>query len=193
MSLDRRRALMMAGEDSNDILYQLKNRTVVAGETINTSINVFSSGLSVTILFDVNLITNTTSGYGRTWKFLSEYSAEASTWGLRVGKNNAAATQQTLYWYKTQLGLGDTRTSAGRHRYIITHEADSNDVTLLYKKDNEQLLTFTQTSTFVPASANWFYIGSGANTDNALPPCVINDLTVYNRILSQAEINAFFA
>lgn len=186
--MDRRRALMGAQGESGDthLLYSLYNY-VFNMEYISTGVEALSSDISVTILLDINITSNPTSGNGSTTKLI-----RCGT-GFNLGKKSGYDTyyqiQTMTTWSGSNVGI-TTTSSEGRKRFAITHEAGSNDFYIKAKMGTDQPTQTIKTATFVPRTNILFF---GAATADLLTTGTINKAEVYDRILSQEELDAFFA
>ena len=195
--MQRRREMMLAASaPQSDLLYSLYNETVQTGDTIETGIAVLQQGRSVSIVLDFNqTISNpTTNGANASiYKLL-----DVTSGGLRVltiGKYSRSNSTVQIWWYSTANNnytlVTSSTCSAGRKRFVITHAADSDDITLYSRMATSARQTQTLTKTFV-ATNSTLRLGVG-DTTQTLPGGVINKLEVYNRILTTDEINAVFA
>lgn len=191
--LRRRRAAMSQKKQHNPLIYSLYNEAVAAGTRINTQICPWKSGESMTILLDFNMTTNPTSGYGRVWRLIQLWHAGINNNLISIGKKNASASIQTCYYMGVENGMSGSSTSVGRHRYCITHEADSDTLNIQYRKDTGTKRSYSFTQTFSEAPGNYLYFGGATNGDNSLPPGTITKAEVYDVVLDSTAINAFFS
>lgn len=176
---------------SADVLWSLTNHTVAAGDYIDTGIAPFVAGLSTTILLDYDQqdYTSTQGNYGSIIKYLFVSTSGTSMFAIgkygRVGKG-------IYYWWMGVAAtmIANVSSVIGRKRIAVLHEANSDDITI-YIKTGDAVKTITVSDTFV-ASNRPLKIGGDATTGSLLDGTITN-AKIYNRILSAAEISAFFA
>lgn len=189
MLFNRRRGLI-GKKEAAKLVYSLYNYDFELGEQITTDIKPLEEGYSVTILLDVNTNANPTSSTGRLWKLICIYNGVLSVRGIYIGKAQASNQAQSVWWNNsTATSLSSSSTSIARHRIAVTHEANSDTLTVYYKKDSGTLRTQTIVNNFTPASN---FLNFGSTGDNALPGGTINQAEVYNYILDSAAITEFF-
>ena len=191
--MDRRRALMGARRDTS-LLYHLENHATSAGDSINTGIfNTMAAGINLTVLFDMDM-TMTQSGDGSACWIIRVYNSNLDANALAIRKATSTAIKWWVLWQSStsDYDMAGTSTTSGRYRFCVTHEANSNTVTIMIKKDSGAILTFTITRQFYSAP-NVMVFGHATQPQRGLPAGTINLAEIYNRILSSAEINAFFA
>ena len=149
-----------------------------------------------TIMLDFTNTGNPTSGIASIWKAIEMWSATINAESLCIGKAYANDTLQKIAWYAHAvhgLSITGSSTAPARHRYCITHDANSKTATLYYKRNNDTVQTVTVTTTnFVTTQASVKF-GANANDQTSLPAGTVNNAKIYNRVLSQSEIDAFFA
>lgn len=191
--MSRRRALMSTGAPPIIPIYSLYNHTVVAGDRITTGKAIFQSGKTATVLFDFDMTSNPTTGYGRVWILMIVWHSGLNANALAIQKATASTGQMSCYYMGTTANaMTNSSTSAGRYRIAVLHEADSNTITVYYKKDNGTLYTYTFTNTY-SATTSGLNFGRVANGDNSLPPGTINKAEIYDVTLDSETIIAFFA
>lgn len=193
--LSRRRGMMGKTKEPNHLVYSLYNQTVEAGSNrISTGVKPLASDFNLTILLDITISSNPTSGVSRLWKLIHTWNDALNGRGLVIGKYQASNTTLSVWWNNpTNTGITGSSVSTGRHRIAVTHEAGSDDLKLYYKKDNGTLKTQTVTQTFTASPNSVTYLGAGNNDDNSLPPGTINKAEIYDVILDSVAINTFFA
>lgn len=185
----RRRALMATAGPKPVVA--IVNRTVAAGDRINTGFAPFGADLASTLLLDIHILDSPSSGISSKWDVLACWNGSLSGWMLQINKQNN--TEQRCIWAAlSATSLPNIDATPGRYRYVITHEANSQEVTIRYKKDSNPTYTITRSrSPFTPAN-NVLYMGGSANNVDSLPGSVINKFEAYNIILSNTNINKFF-
>ena len=179
------------------VLYNLENQ-ITSGNYIETQINLLQANFPFTIFFDFTNTANPTSGSGNgsLGKWLFEYNSSNRYRGLCVGKNAGTDSSLSLWWNSdTPVTLSGTTPAVGRHRIVVTHEADSDLLKIKYRKDNGTVLAFSNSNTFtttVPTETNTgFYFGTSGN--HGLPAGTLSLARIYGDVLSDERINAFFA
>lgn len=182
---------MMKREEVNHLLYSLDNYAVEAGTWINTNIIPFSEDFNLTILFDFTY-TLPSSGVGSTPYLMYVWNSQISgyTFAIRLQYTNSSVF--SYVWQKV-LGALANANKGGRSRIAVTHAAGSNTINISFKKDTGTRRNYSYTQTFTPASNSKLYFGRTANGNDSLPEGTITSAKVYDKILSAAEINAFFA
>lgn len=193
--IDRRRAIMSAKRP----IYQIQNVTVSAGASISTGVQPFVANKSTTILFDFTANTNPTgaTSLGSIHKLLQM----GTTRELCIGKYSRQDATLSLWWMPTSNAdhrtISDMPSAAGRKRFAITHHANSNEISLKMQYNNGTPFSMTATKTFTPTDAvlsAGYYTNPLPETNTAgLPSGTINKLAIYDRVLSEQEISAFFA
>lgn len=199
--MDMRRALMAASGGGSPLIYSLYNRTVSDGEVIDTGIAPFKTGTATTILMDITIASNpTSSSSAYKYVLMRVYNSEQEKPVLCVRKPSQwSSSIRAIFGYATDNdAIGKIATSsAGRKRIVITHVADSKDITAIGKNSNDAETIKT---------VNCVGIGGGgigvspdtmtlgySDTASGLPPATITKFEIYNTVLSQAEIDAFLA
>lgn len=198
--MNRRRALMGVQDNKPKLLFEVKNQTVTSGTRIITDVAAYKSGRSTTILLDFTNTSNPTTAdaVGSTWKALGLYDTPNSRWTLNVGKSKKDGTYQKYVFSGTfsnswSANMNASNPTAGRHRYVITHEADSPTSILRYLKGTGTPYTYTDTRAQFYASSGGLTFGVSVDNANSLPNGTISLAQVWDGILSDDEINAFFA
>ena len=188
----RRRALMGAKEKITPI-YSLYNHAVTAGNRITTGKAIFAEDVSTTVLFDFDMTSNPTTGYGRVWILMIVWHSGINANALSIQKTAAAAVTLSGYYMSSNAtSLTSSKTSAGRHRISVTHEANSNTIYVKYKYGTGTTYSYTITGTY-SATTGKLNFGRVENGDNSLPSGTINKAEVYDVVLDSATIDAFFA
>ena len=188
----RRRGMMLETGEPSPLLFSIKNVAVSAGDSINTGVKPFVSGLGITILLDFTLTSRPSSGNGADFKWI--YCGPNV---LQAGTRSATTSATTLYYYwfndNSYMDAGVSITAGARYRICITHWADSNYVYVKHQKDNDTRKNKSTNKTFT-ASNNILYFGS-PNTTNGMPNGTINSAKVYNYPFSadSEEMAEFFA
>ena len=186
----------------NAVLYNLENQTVGASEPddyYETGLNVLQSDFACTIFLDVTTTSNPTTGAtaNSVTKMLFEYDGAVGGRGLAVGKQDSTDNVLRLWWMSTAANDYYTLTGLtpdpGRFRFVVTHDANSNLVTLKYKKDSGNVVTTDATRTFVPATAETNRFSFGTTGNHGLPPGTVHLARVCEGVASADRINGFFA
>lgn len=192
--LRRRRALMMAGQGGGETpVYELTNRAVSTGDSIDTEVAFMSSGFAGTVLLDITLNGNPTgaSATARTYKLIYVGNTASSSFALFFGKTSRNAAYHTIGFYGGNESHGVWTNGAGRYKIAITHGANENTVTAKQKKDSGAVESFDYSRTYSPVTDTLHF--GGPDTAQALYAGTIHSAKIYNRVLSQSEIDAFFA
>lgn len=166
------------------------NRAVSAGDRINTGFAPYKADFASTLLLDIHIISSPTTGVSAKWVLLASWNSSLNSWMLYITKQSN--TEQRFRWAAGSASpIANIDATPGRYRYAITHETNSQKVTIKYKKDAGTVYTITKTAVFTPAN-NILYLGGSANNVDSLPESVINKFEAYNVVLSDANINKFF-
>ena len=192
--MQRRREMMKIASApvDNHLKFSVTNQTVSIGDRIATGVYPLASDYNLTILFDLDMTSNPTSGNSRLWKFIRVWDDTSNTEGIKIGKRQASNTQITVWWMSSSYeGINGSSTTAGRYRVAVTHEAGSNTLNVSYKKGNGNRINKSYTGTFYASPTNELFFGQAENNDNSLPPGTLT-AKVYDIVLSSAEIDAFF-
>ena len=159
---------------------------------INTEIQLLNTDIDFTILFDGTQGNAVTTGYSqRLFACISEI---ASWKGVFVGGGNNNGSYN-IQWYSGQsLDIGVNRTSTNkRMRIAYRHEKGSNKAVVACKVNDGNINTLTISSNFISNGERPLYVGGAGPTANENWEGTINKCTVYDSVLSDAEINEFFA
>lgn len=190
---------MMVKHGDPHLLFSIENRTVTAGQRIETGVYPLKADFNLTILFDMTLSANPTQSgaVASVWKLIRVYNDGISGEGIKIGKRSASNQNAQIWWMTTAstgAGVSNIRIDgAYRNRIAVTHEAGSDTLKVSWRKGTETRRDYTVTNTFVASSTNQLYFGQGTNGTSSLPPGTIKSAKVYDRILTAEEINAFFA
>ena len=177
------------GQKSGDApVFSVYNRSVTAGTLIVSNIVPFVSGYTMSCFLDFDVITNPTTGYGRLYKLIACYPYKRFT----VGKDSGNYLYLSFDWQQVRHNEQSTKSTPGRKRIAVFHEADSNLITFKYKDDNGDLITFQYTTTFVETT-EYLKLGGSENTDHSLPPGTVNSFEVYDKIMDSDFVDNFFA
>lgn len=180
-------------EENNHLLYSLANYSVSEGDHFSTGVAPWTAGLSTTILMDITTLSNPSANDNpaRVYKLLACWDSSANRWALSFGKTSQYVSDQRFNWMGTQTTLTGSKTAAGRHRICVTHQANSNTITISYKYNNESIKTMQSTVTFVSTTTN-MAAGLGGSGGGSLPAGTINQFRIYDEIISDDDINSFF-
>lgn len=181
--LARRRRGLMGAKKKSDILYQLLNQTFDGGE-INTGYAPLDTTGNRAFAYDATLTAQTSSaGNGANYWLMNVGTSDI----LRITKYNASLY---MFVYRGNASSQSFGTPGnGRIRFVINVEMGVK-ATLHFRKDSGSVVTKTITKTDV-GSTSVLRCGKGSSTGNELPRGTLNSLTVYNRLLTVDEINAF--
>ena len=174
------------------LVYELKNTSIQAGTTYNTEVPFLSNGFAGTYLLDINVTVNvpTDSSPGSQYRPAKIFSTR---FDLGFGKPGATYGVLGTRWEggSWENFANTSANGTGRKRLAIIHEANSKSATFMYKDATTQVLSKTMTaSAFTPVNTSLTLGGNGAE---ALPTSIINSCRIYSRVLSQSEIDEFFA
>lgn len=187
--MSRRRALM--GPQGGDApIYELTNHSVAMGDVIDTGVVFLASDFSGTVLLDIDIETNHVDVQDdRAYKLLSVI--QGTTNKLYLGKAAKASTTYNLSLYAAgSSGSIGIAVGIDRYKIVLTHNAASNDFYVYAKKGSGTVVNTTVTNTFSASSAT---LTLGRNESySRLPKSTVYLCKVYNRVLSSAEIDAFF-
>lgn len=185
--MNRRRALMWAQEES-DILFEISNRSVSAGDNISTGIKAFATDANITILLDFTLTERPTSGNGSAFRLIY-----CENTVFMYGARNTTAARAYYYWMSSgdYIDAGVDFANGSRFRICVTHSANSNYVYVKTKKDSGSVSSKQRSATFTPSNNTLFF--GWPNNTNGMPNGTVNSAKVYNRVLTADEINDFFA
>lgn len=178
-----------------DILYSIENVAVATGDQISTGVNFLKADFNGTFLLDYSITSLPTSGNGSTIGIIGEYSQELNNWAIRIGKASGSNTALNGRWMgSSNESMGFDALSANtRHRFAITHEANSPTIVVRHKKGTGTIKTWTKTAgSFTATSENTIGLGAQINGASSLCAGTVNSCTIYDRILSQEELNTFF-
>lgn len=189
----RREMILTAGEPVGPLLYSLENRTVVDGEVIDTGVAPLRAGENMTILFDMTVTKNPTSKEESCYYFLLFVNSRTYFSVRKPGQWNNQIRTVAFNTSDDDNNCQIMTTAAGRKRIVITHEANTNQVTAIGKQNagTATVKTVIGRDAFSPTTET-LKIGA-PGTRQGLPPGTINLAQVYNTILSQEEIDAFLA
>lgn len=194
----RRREMVQPSGGQSDLLYSLYNETVEAGYILDTGVAVLAQGLATTIVYDVTTTSNPNAagqpGYIHKL-FLVEGGGGTRAYG--IGKQTRSTSKELLWWMASSntdyTELSNMPTTAGRKRFVLTHEANSNTVTVYYKSGTGSVYTTSKTATFSTSSKSFVIGGYVGQTNHGIPNGTITKLEIYNRIWTADERTAFFA
>ena len=195
--MNRRRALMGA-KSGIKLLYSLYNKSVTAGESIDTNLNIFDGQTDVTILIDYQNTSNPTSSSsdGRTCKLLwfqGIISAGTNGRVFNLGKYSGSSPSYSVWWFNENAAshtLDDGASAASRKRFAVRHNTNSGTITVWEKIGSNAIKTHTFTATFINQNRT-LCIGHGTDTAQGLAPGTIHSCEVYNGILSDEDVTDY--
>lgn len=189
---DRRSTLLVQAANRARPIYCLENRSVSVGDRIITDLYPFQPDFSTTILLDITTTANPTSNGSSIWKLINVHNTEKGRPILRIGKTSKWITDQRMFWCSwTVFTLTGSKSAPGRHKYAVTHNANTKDLYVGYRYNNEARLEFQLIETFTPSSED--SLSFGYTGEETLPPGTIHSARVYDKVLSQNELNEFFS
>ena len=177
---------------STHALFEILNKAVNKTELcVDTNIAIISTDRTFTILFDAYQENAIPSGSANR---LFGAIGEDSNWkGIFCGGPNS----NSVYGVQWQTGntslTGFNRQSTNtRIRIAYSHEANSGKAKISYKINNNAVQSATQTATFVSCSSTLKFGGiSSTPSENWVG--TLNRCTLYDVVLSNDEIDSFFA
>lgn len=186
----RRRGLMKKTEEVNHLLYSLYNYT--SRSQINTQTPVLSSDRSATVAVDITTTSNPTSSsaVSRTWKICTAWAN--NTRNLDLGKNGRSNSYLTVWFFGTSSQITESTAAAGRKRFVLTHEANSNTLTVYSKMGTGTVQTQTVTATYQALSTP-IYVSGDTGGANQLPEGTLTSFEVFDNIWTEAQRTSFFA
>lgn len=193
--INRRRGLLSMGGEAG-LLFRRKNVEVEAGGCLDTGVAILQADLDVTVALDFTAASNPggSTDKGCLYKLLQM----GTTRELCIGKYNGGSSKYSCWWLPTSNSdcteMNNTSPSVGRKRIVVSHEANANGLTVYTKMNDGTVYTHTYTKTFAASDAK-LSVGylSDEGSRGGLPDGTINEISVYSRILSADEIDAFFA
>lgn len=195
----RRRELILTGTSPSDVLYNLENMTMERGGGINTGVQLFDTNKDFSIVMDVTTLeapVNTSGAVCSQARFFYLLFADGSNWpGIIWYKSGASSLQSAFkYGYKQIQNTGTIGKNI-RNRCVCTHAGGTLTTTAKLRRATDSVITATCTNTAdMPSSETALWVGtpSSATTWRNLR-MQIHRFTVYNRVLTADEINAFLA
>lgn len=193
--LMRRRGMVLASGGDGSLLYSLYNSTDV--HPISTGVCPLTAGLSTTIVMDITTTSNPTSSgsVASLSKLFAVYGDDLRK--LCVGKYGRSNTYLSVWWMTTDNAvysqLSGTTAAAGRKRFVLTHEADSNNLIVYSKMGTSDIYQQTVSNTFTAYPDSQLSISGAYNNTNQRAPGNVAKFEVYNRIWTADERGAFFA
>lgn len=173
--MERRRALMGAG--TSDILWQIANKTVQDKEHIDTGIALLDTdrdySIAVDMTADRELNGRRLFYHGTTFTY---------------GPYNASVL---IFSYngKTVGTFGSA--TAGRHRFVIVRNAENDLIRTKYRKNNGTPVTKSATIALSGGYTFTLKLGGYSSDELGLPNGTIHKMVIYNRMLSDAEIDSW--
>lgn len=179
-------------EVASGLLWSLENYAFNE-ESIDTGIALLDENRAFSLAMDITLDTNPTgsSDKGAKIRFWSVNDESNNNIALTFGK----ASESTAYYLLNMMGqyaTGAGAVSTGRKRFVITHSANSKDVTLKFRDKTATTTTSkTATATTFTVSTKNLYIGNSWESVYQLPKGTIAKAYVYDKVLTSAQINSF--
>lgn len=177
----------------NKPVYSLYNKSISTGDEIDTGMHPWSDGGELYILLDYTTDVAPTSGTASTRKLLLSYNSTNSNWGLIIGKKSSSDTTLSCWWncaWNSQTAMGNSSVAAGRHRIVVKHQKNSNDLTVYYKYNNGTMRTYQYTSAYADSPINTLHIG-GNDDFMHLPAGTITKMEIYNKAITDGYITKF--
>lgn len=174
----------------SDLLYSLSNQTWTS--QIDTGVAPFAEDLSSTIVLYVYIKSNTTTSgaVGSLYRIFTVMADDDTNRYCALGKQTRAGNALGFCFVTTTWSsLASRSCSAGNKKFVVTHEANSGNITLYNSMGSAINLSRTFTS-----SSRTLKLGGVADGTNALPASsIIRSCEIYNRVWSSDEISAFLA
>ena len=176
----------MGEKKESDILYQISNY-VFDNEYIDTGVALLKENVDWSIVYDVTITSNPTSGTGATMSFLCI--RQSNTYQLRIGKY-AGSSGVILYIYMGNTNYQSTNNmGTGRFRFALIRP-QGQGLTIYIKKNDEAVTTKTINNNFV-SKTETLTLGASWEAPQYLTKGTLNEVKVYSRILTTDEINEF--
>ena len=175
------------------LVYSLYNHSVSLGDKIVTGVHPWTNGGELYILLDYTTTEAPTSGTSASRKFIIAYNSTNSNWGLIIGKKGFTDTNLSCWWncaWNDSTQMSNSSVAVGRHRIVVKHQKNSNNLTVYYKYNNGTLKTYQYTSTYADSSINTLTIG-GNDEYMYLPSGTITQLEIYNKEITDSYISNF--
>ena len=179
-------------EEASDLVYELKNHVITSSGYVETNVPFLASGFSGTILFDIDIQANPSSGDGRIMQLIRVSQDEGAAILFVIIKSPVTATKFTAKNGVAGTSFELVDIGVARYKFAVTHEAYGRNIVVWASKDGETPITVTVTSD-VDFSSNKNVMFGYSSAPAKLPRSIINDARIYNRVLSNTEINTFFA
>ena len=178
---------------ASNLLWALENYAFNE-ESIDTGIALLSENRAFSLAMDITLDTNPTAtgANGAKVRFWSVNDSSNNNIAFTYGKaseTTAAYLLNIMGQYATNAGAAST----GRKRFVITHAANSNAVTVKFRdKEATTTTSKTATATTFTTSDKTLNIGNVSwKTTYMLPKGTIAKAYVYDKVLTSAQINSF--
>lgn len=196
----RRRELILPDASPSDVLYNIENVTMERGGGVNTGVKLFDTNKDFSIVMDVTTLETpvTISGAACSQpRFFHLLFADGSQWpGINWYKSSASSLQSAFkYGYKQIQNTGAIGKNI-RNRCVCTHTGGTLITTAKLRRATDNVITATCTNTSdMPSSSAMLWIGGSSNPNLTWSNLrmQIHRFTVYNRVLTADEINAFLA
>ena len=177
------------------ILYEASNVTVdKSGACIDTNIQLMSSDIDFTILFDGTQVNAIATGTSIRVLFCA---TESSNWkGIFIGTNKTGVNYGMQWTNATEWTLANELTrnlSNTRIRIAYRHTAGSDEATIYVKVGSNEVKSHLFSSAFASNDSKLFIGGASATTYESNWVGTISSAIVYNKALTSAEINSFFS
>ena len=177
---------------NGSVLFEMVNKNIEEGFYVSTGIKLFENNIPFSLILDYTKNSNPTTGNARFSNLFCCWSSSLNKWILCVNKESATAGFYRSSMYGNPKSLSGTKPTSGRNRMIITHEANSNKITIYYKYNNGNLLTFEHTYTFTSDSSK-MALGASPSTGQGMPAGTITLARILGEVLNENAINNFFA
>lgn len=188
----RRRAIMAGSGRDSSIIYEIINRAVLTGDSIDTGIAPFTLGQDVSILldYDQTYYEGASGAAGSLIKCMITTTSGNSKFAL--GKYGRSDSSIRHWWMAgNYTSISGTSNSAMRKRFIVTHQSNSGTL-IIYVKTGTNALQTVQVNSAFTSSLQTLKFGDIQNGTGSLCAGTITMARIYNRILDQSEINDFF-
>lgn len=182
---------------TSDTVYAIENKSVTNGDVIKTNVPMYGNDVPTTIVLDGTFggMSGSAGVTNSLCKFLRVVSS--STFTFQIGRYSRSHAYLSLWWQGTSnsdyVALTGTTTSSGRKRFVVTHDANSGTLTVYSKMGTNAINTQTSVKVFANG-ISLLTIGYGTPpSEQGVPNGTIAKAEIYDRIWTQAEIDAFFA
>lgn len=179
---------------STHVIYELLNYAF-NNEMINTQLFLLQEDRSFSIVMDVNVTTNPTSGTGSKVRFLTLVGGEGGGGNaIAFGKANATSAAYASTWMGVYSNTSIASSAVGRLKFVFRHQKDTNSATVNAKKGTGSPGSHTINFAFTASPYSLkFGVVSTSDDTMALPTGTIYSARVYDYYMTDSEVNSFLA